>query len=181
MASRDPWAVLGVAPGASLEEARRAYLVRLQLVHPDRHQGMPAAVLAEAERETRELNAAWEAVEALASSDSRPSGPPPSPPPRPTSQARPPESPAACLQWAIDRLIAAGGLEGHPLTASEVELLRRPRAAAPRGRHFQRWVGRRRATLAIAVANDGADAWAAAVRVLTEEGPSVVLALLFSP
>jgi hypothetical protein len=65
------------------------------------------------------------------------------------------------------------------LTAAEVELLRRPRAAAPAGRRFQRWVGRRRATLAVAVAADGADAWATAVRVLAD-GPPVVLTALFA-
>src|SRR6202035_4280618 len=31
----DPWSLLGVEPGAGLDAAHRAYLVRLQLVHPD--------------------------------------------------------------------------------------------------------------------------------------------------
>jgi hypothetical protein len=200
----DPWSVLGVAPGATIEEARRAYLVRLQLVHPDRHQGMPDAVMAEAERATRELNAAWEQVNAIlsvppsAAAHTRrpaagtpppqpppPQPPPPPPPPRgaappPAPPGGPPTAPGACLQWAIDRLVAAGSREGRPLSAAEVELLRRPRAAAPSGWRFQRWVDRRRATLAIAVAADGADAWATVVRVLSDGGPAVVLAALFS-
>jgi hypothetical protein len=166
----DPWSVLGVPPGASWDEAHHAYLVRLQLVHPDRHQGMAPAVLAEAERATRELNAAWEAVQGLVS-------------PSPDSHGDTvPDfgSPGACLQWAIDRLIAAGVREGHPLTASELELLRRPRAGAPTGRRFHRWLERRRGTLAVAVATDGPDAWAAAVRLLSDAGPSVVLTELFS-
>jgi len=167
----DPWAVLGVAPGASLAEARRAYLVRLQLLHPDRHQGMAAAVVAEAERATRELNAAWEAVEGVLS---------PRPGTAPLPAPGPPTAPAACLQWAIDRLMAAAAREGRPLTAAEVELLRRPRAAAPTGKRFRRWLEGRRRTLGCAVSADGADAWATAVRVLSDEGPAVVLAMLFS-
>ncbi|HVM63741.1 MAG TPA: J domain-containing protein [Acidimicrobiales bacterium] len=201
---RDPWSVLGVGTGATLEEARRAYLVRLQLVHPDRHQGSAEAVMAEAERATRELNAAWEQVSAILSAPPSPPAhprprtgtPPPSaptpgprtsapPPPRgatapPDPPGGPPTAPAACLQWAIERLVAAGSREGRPLSAAEVELLRRPRAAAPSGRRFERWARRRRATLAVAVAADGADAWATAVRVLSDGGPAVVLTALFS-
>ena len=169
----DPWAVLGLAAGASLDDARRAYLVRLQLVHPDRHQGEAAAVVAEAERATRELNAAWEAVQRLCAVGGAPPGPV-------RGVTGPPTEPAACLQWAIDRLIDAGARSGRPLSASEVELLRRPRAAAPSGRRFRQWVTGRRATLAAAVAADGTDAWAVVVRVLSDGGPSVVLGLLFS-
>jgi hypothetical protein len=177
----DPWVVLGVPPGASLDAARDAYLVRLQLLHPDHHQGMGPAVVAEADRATRELNAAWGTVQRLLSAGqpspdpapSRPPGAAPGPP-------GPPATPAGCLQWAIDRLVAAALREGQPLTAAEVELLRRPRAAAPSGRRFRRWLASRRRTLAGAVAVDGADAWAAAVRVLIDDGPAVVLAMLFS-
>jgi len=195
----DPWAVLGVAPGVSLGAAREAYLLRLQLLHPDHHQGMAPAVVAEAERATRELNAAWDTVQRLLSADQpsppaapgRPPGAPPGSAPRPpgstasppgstSSPPGPPATPAGSLQWAIDRLRAAALREGHPLTAAEVELLRRPRAAAPSGRRFRRWLEGRRRTLAGAVSVDGADAWAAAVRVLTDDGPAVVLAMLFS-
>jgi hypothetical protein len=194
MASGDPWAVLGLAPGAPLEDARRAYLARLQLVHPDRHQGTSPAVLAEAERATRELNTAWEQVQALwagggvAGPGGGGPGPPPPPgawPPSPPPGARggpspPPTDAAGCLQWAIDRLVDAGRREGQPLMPSEVELLRRPAAGAPGGRRLQRWLTRRRATLAVAVASDGPDAWATVVRVLLDDGPAVVLGLLFT-
>jgi curved DNA-binding protein CbpA len=61
----DPWRVLGVEPSAPLEEARQAYLLRSQLVHPDRHQGAAPRVRAEAERAMRELNDAWLAVQHL--------------------------------------------------------------------------------------------------------------------
>jgi DnaJ-class molecular chaperone len=58
----DPWHVLGVDAASTYEEASRAYRVRLQLRHPDRHQGSSQAVLDEAARETQELNEAWELV-----------------------------------------------------------------------------------------------------------------------
>ncbi len=178
----DPWAVLGVAPGASLDEARQAYLRRLQLVHPDHHQAMAPALVAEAERATRELNAAWNAVQGLLSPGPPPTpgpGPPPTPGPGAPTTNGPPTAPGACLQWAIDRLMTAAVREGRPLTAAEIELFRRPRAGAPTGRRFRRWLEGRRRTLAGAVAADGADAWESAVRVLTDDGPSVVLAMLF--
>jgi len=167
----DPWVVLGVEAGTPLEEARRAYLTRLQLVHPDHHQGAGADVLAEADRSTRALTEAWAAVQAY-------HGAPDPPPPTPAG-SRPPEGTRACLRWAVDRLIAAGEEEGRPLRAAEVELLVRPLVEAPTGRGFQRWVVRRRATLAVAVTRDGADAWAAAVRTLHDGGPAAVLTLLF--
>jgi DnaJ-class molecular chaperone len=60
----DPWQMLGIDPASTYEEASSAYRVRLQLRHPDRHQGSSEAVLHEAERETRELNEAWDLVRA---------------------------------------------------------------------------------------------------------------------
>jgi DnaJ domain len=55
----DPWQLLGVPPTATYEEARHAFRVRSQLIHPDRHQGAGADVLREAERNFRELEGAW--------------------------------------------------------------------------------------------------------------------------
>ena len=52
----DPWQTLGIDATATYEQASSAYRVRLQLRHPDRHQGASQAVLDEAARETRELN-----------------------------------------------------------------------------------------------------------------------------
>jgi curved DNA-binding protein CbpA len=60
----DPWQTLGIDPASTYEEASSAYRVRLQLRHPDRHQGSSEAVLHEAARETRELNEAWDRVKA---------------------------------------------------------------------------------------------------------------------
>ena len=171
----DPWAVLGLEPGAGLDEARRAYLVRLQLLHPDHHQGAAPAVQAEAARATRELTSAWEEVQRRLEH-----GPIPVPAADNVSMGnRPPDGAAACLRWAVDRLIAAGSSEGHPLRAAEVELLLRPIVEAPTGRKFDRWLAGRRATLAVAVKTDGVDAWSAAVRTLHDGGPSAVLTLLF--
>jgi curved DNA-binding protein CbpA len=58
----DPWQLLGIDSASTYEEANSAYRIRLQLRHPDRHQGSSKAVLDEAERETRELNEAWDSV-----------------------------------------------------------------------------------------------------------------------
>src|ERR1700722_18022918 len=77
----DPWHVLGVDPASTYEEASRAYRVRLQLRHPDRHQGSSHAVLDEAARETQELNEAWELVKVQIRSRHEP-------PQEPTSQSR---------------------------------------------------------------------------------------------
>ena len=59
---RDPWQVLGVPPSATYDEARHAYRIRSQLLHPDRHQGAGQEVLKEAERAFRELEGAWASV-----------------------------------------------------------------------------------------------------------------------
>jgi hypothetical protein len=166
----DPWALLGVPPGSGYDEARRAYLLRLQVVHPDRHQGASPAVLAEAERATRELNEAWEAVQgALATAPGAAGGFAPAP-------AAPTGEP---LRWMLDHLLAAAAAEGDPLRSDEVDLMVRPLSAAPRGRRFDRWVRRRRATLTRAVQADGADAWGAALRALHDRGTSAVVLLLF--
>ena len=172
----DPGALLGVPPGTGYDEARRAYLLRLQVVHPDRHQGASPAVLAEAERATRELTEAWEAVQAaLTTAAPSPAGgraaaAPPAAPTAPTGEP---------LRWMIDHLIAAAAAEGAPLRSHEVDLMVRPLSAAPRGRRFERWLRRRRATLTRAVEADGPDAWGAALRALHDRGTSAVVLLLF--
>jgi len=50
--------LLGVEPDASVKDIRAAHRIRLQLVHPDKHQGASGAVLSEAERQTQLLNQA---------------------------------------------------------------------------------------------------------------------------
>lgn len=51
--------VLGVAPSASVEEIRQAYLRLARRHHPDRQAEAPVADRADAERRMREINAAW--------------------------------------------------------------------------------------------------------------------------
>jgi hypothetical protein len=51
--------VLGVEPTAELETIRRAWRLKVRLLHPDRHQDSPTDVRAEATRETRRVNKAW--------------------------------------------------------------------------------------------------------------------------
>ncbi len=54
----DYYAVLGVAPDASLAEIKQAYRARIKRCHPDKHAMNPTA-LREAERMTRALNRAY--------------------------------------------------------------------------------------------------------------------------
>ncbi len=51
----DPYAVLGVAPGARSDEIRRAYLTRARQFHPDICPDNPGA-----DEQMRRLNQAWE-------------------------------------------------------------------------------------------------------------------------
>jgi hypothetical protein len=55
----DPYAVLGVDPGASQDEIRDRYRILAHLLHPDRHQSAPRRVIEEAERHLREVNEAY--------------------------------------------------------------------------------------------------------------------------
>lgn len=60
--SPDYFATLGLAPGASTEDVRRAYLRLAKLWHPDRYRGAPARLQAQAERRMRQLNEAYAAL-----------------------------------------------------------------------------------------------------------------------
>jgi len=51
--------ILGLQPGASLPEAKRAYYKLLKFLHPDRHQASPG-LLRKATEETKKLNLAYE-------------------------------------------------------------------------------------------------------------------------
>ena len=59
----DPYAVLGVAPGATFEQVRQAWRARITQYHPDKVAHLAPEFRALAEQKTRELN---EAVAALA-------------------------------------------------------------------------------------------------------------------
>ena len=59
-AVKDPFAVLGVASTASVDELRSAYRARSLLLHPDLHHGRPDHVRREADRAMTQLTQAYE-------------------------------------------------------------------------------------------------------------------------
>lgn len=58
----DPWAVLGVSPGASAAEIREAYIKRCLEYHPDRVATLGEKLRLLAEEETKRINVAYEAL-----------------------------------------------------------------------------------------------------------------------
>jgi DnaJ-class molecular chaperone len=54
--------VLGVEPTADIETIRRAWRIKVRLLHPDKHQGSPSDVQAEAASETLRATVAWETL-----------------------------------------------------------------------------------------------------------------------
>jgi len=54
--------VLSVDPTAKLETIRRAWRLKVRLLHPDKHRESPHDVQAEAERETLRVNEAWDTL-----------------------------------------------------------------------------------------------------------------------
>ena len=59
MAMSTHYDTLGVAPGASASELRKAYLRRARALHPDRQQGRSPADARRAEEAMRQVNVAW--------------------------------------------------------------------------------------------------------------------------
>jgi hypothetical protein len=59
----DPFKILGVAPGVTLEEAKKAWRGLIVQYHPDKVAHLAPEFRALAEEKTRELNAAWELLE----------------------------------------------------------------------------------------------------------------------
>lgn len=59
----DPWKVLGIAPGTSKDEARRAFRALVAQYHPDKVAHLAPEFQELAERKTRELLEAWEQLE----------------------------------------------------------------------------------------------------------------------
>lgn len=64
---KDAWAVLGIAPGTSKDEARRAFRALIAQYHPDKVAHLAPEFHALAERRTREILEAWAEVERDAS------------------------------------------------------------------------------------------------------------------
>ncbi len=60
---RDPWKVLGIAPGTSKDEARKAFRALVARYHPDKVAHLAPEFQELAERKTRELLEAWDALE----------------------------------------------------------------------------------------------------------------------
>src|SRR3954452_1646897 len=57
----ESYRALGLKPGASMQEARRAYHELVKFFHPDRHQASPG-LLRKATEETKKLNLAYERI-----------------------------------------------------------------------------------------------------------------------
>src|SRR3954471_22150984 len=57
----ESYRALGLKPGASMQEVRRAYREMVKFFHPDRHQASPG-LLRKATEETKKLNLAYERV-----------------------------------------------------------------------------------------------------------------------
>ncbi|MBT8408700.1 MAG: molecular chaperone DjiA [Alphaproteobacteria bacterium] len=74
-AAPDPWAVLGVAPGAPMDEVRAAWRALVREAHPDRMvaRGVPAEAVRMAEKRLIAINAAFEEISA-AEADAGPRG-----------------------------------------------------------------------------------------------------------
>jgi hypothetical protein len=86
--------VLGLRPGASLDEAKQAHRDLVKVWHPDRFSNDPR-LQARAQEKLQEINAAYDRVRVLLSSPGTRSQPSSPPPPRPPSSPPPPPRPAA--------------------------------------------------------------------------------------
>jgi hypothetical protein len=166
----DPWTVLGIERHATPAEARRAYLLRAQLLHPDHHSHAGPEVRAEAERAMRELNEAWQAIQ----------GTPISRDPEPDHEM----NPADCISWIVDRMVQAATAHGDPLSPIEVNTLLSPMSAVIVNRRFNRWIERRKKTLEQAIHDEpggrvGRNAWARVLRTVNDSsGAGTVVARL---
>ena len=110
MTTRDPWEVLGVDPGLGVEAAKRSWRQLVVLYHPDRHQGTSEAVRARASAMLQEVNAAWDAIKGLSSSQAAAS---------PPSRSKAERGPAPRRRWPkskegeaayVDGMVSGSGL-----------------------------------------------------------------------
>jgi formylglycine-generating enzyme required for sulfatase activity len=90
MSLDESYRALGLKPGATLQETRRAYYRLLKFFHPDRHQASPG-LLRKATEETKKLNLAYERIRKVSTpvQRSRPAHPKPSSPRAETPGAPP--------------------------------------------------------------------------------------------
>lgn len=122
--SSDAFAVLGLAPTATLDEVRAARRRLALQLHPDRAAGDP-----EAERRMQAVNAAFdEAVQAIRLGRVAPPEPPPEPEPRVRRVARISTDVASfvvdCMRpEAFERLFIVSHWVGEPLYADPPDLL----------------------------------------------------------
>lgn len=67
-APKDPWTVLGLAPGTPLEAARAQFRRLVRDTHPDAMiaRGLPPEAVKMAERRMADINRAWDAIQAAA-------------------------------------------------------------------------------------------------------------------
>jgi DnaJ domain len=86
--------VLGLRPGASLDDVRQAHRDLVKVWHPDRFSTDPR-LQARAQEKLQEINAAYDRLRVLLPSPGTRSQPSSSPPPRPPSSPPPPPRPAA--------------------------------------------------------------------------------------
>jgi len=65
-AKADPWSVLGVSPDMPMSEIRAAWRQMVRNCHPDRMQarGVPEEAVQLAEKRLKDINRAWEAINA---------------------------------------------------------------------------------------------------------------------
>lgn len=137
MSADDPWAVLGLAPGASLADARAARRRLAKQLHPDLHRGQPdlATRMTMVNRALAEIEGSWgkgpkaaQDRRAETSDRGRVEYPPGAGPGRPPAYACGPGDPnsfsVACLPVdAFEALFVAGYGLGDILAADEPYLL----------------------------------------------------------
>ncbi|HVT77014.1 MAG TPA: J domain-containing protein [Acidimicrobiales bacterium] len=131
----DAYAVLGVAPSATDEEIREAYLRRSKELHPDRYADASARDQAMATRAMQQLNVAYDELRHRRAAAPPPPPPPFTAPPRPryappTPSATPPAPPrrgrvrwfvvvlAALLLTSVLALVSGDSNNGHPSSPS---------------------------------------------------------------
>ena len=146
----DPYAALGVPPGASPDQVEAAYRAQLRAWHPDLHQAAGPGAVAEAEARTRTLNEAMARIRAGWRPPARP-GPAPSgagrwtPPPPGADWFGAPEGPRARVPCPFcgAPFRELGAYEQHLATAHRLHdaagRRRRP-ARAVRALGTLRWV-----------------------------------------